>query len=61
MGVSNSGNEYQTPNPPLKSTTLVSIFEAGDSTTNLHTGLDMYRTPIEEMQGMQLKYATITI
>ena len=44
-----------------KNTTLISIFKAGDSTTNLHTALDMYKTPVTEMQGMQLKYATIII
>ena len=42
-----------------KNTTLLSIFKAGDSITNLHTALDMYKTPITEMQGMKLKYATI--
>ena len=37
----------------------VSVFKAGDSTTNLHTALDMYKEHIQEMQGMKLKYATI--
>ena len=36
-----------------KSTTLVSVFKAGDSTTNLHTALDMYK---EQLQGMTLEY-----
>ena len=39
-----------------KSTTLVSVFKAGDSTTNLHTALDMYREHFQEMQGMKTKY-----
>lgn len=39
-----------------KSTTLVSVFKAGDSTTNLHVALDMYREHITELQGMKLKY-----
>ena len=41
-----------------KNTTLVSIYEAGDSLTNLHTALDMYKTPVTEMQGMKLKCAS---
>ena len=40
-------------------TTLVSIYKAGDSLTNLHTALDMYKTPVTEMQEMKLKYATM--
>ena len=35
---------------------LLSVFKAGDSTTNLHTALDMYKEQIDEMQGMKLKY-----
>ena len=42
-----------------KNTTLLSIFRAGDSITNLHTALDMYKTAITEMQGMKLKYVTV--
>ena len=38
----------QHPNS-LKNTTLV---KAGDSTTNLHTALDMYKEHVSELQGM---------
>ena len=38
-----------------KNTTLISVFKAGDSTTNLHTALDMYKEHIKELQGMKLK------
>jgi hypothetical protein len=30
------------------------MFMAGDSTTNLHTALDMYREHLQELQGMEL-------
>ena len=40
-----------------KSATLLSVYKAGDSTTNLHTALDMYKEQIDELQGMKLKYA----
>lgn len=40
----------------IKETTLLSVFKAGDSTTNLHTALDMYQEYIRESQGMQIKY-----
>ena len=40
----------------LKNTILVSVFKAGDSTTNLHTALDMYKDHVTELQGMPLKY-----
>ena len=43
----------------LKSTTLVSVFKAGDSTTNLHTALDMYKEHVSELQGMTLKYGCL--
>ena len=39
-----------------KNTCLLSMFMAGDSTTNLHTCLDMYREQISELQGMGLRY-----
>ena len=39
----------------LKNTILVSVFKAGDSTTNLHTALDMYKEHVSELQGMALK------
>ncbi len=45
-----------TPHPnSVKKTVLVSVFKAGDSTSNLHTALDRYKEPIKEIQGMQLK------
>lgn len=44
----------QAPNS-MKNTTLLSVFNAGDSTTNLHTALDMYREHIRESQGMKIK------
>ena len=36
-----------------QNTTLLAVFRAGDSPINLHTALDQYREPIEEMQGMR--------
>ena len=39
-----------------KNTSLVSIFKAGDGTTNLHTALDMYKEHVTKMQGMKLRY-----
>lgn len=39
----------------MKGTTLLSMFRAGDSTTNLHIALDMYREHVKEIQGMQIK------
>ena len=38
-----------------KNTYLLSMFMAGDSTTNLHTALDMYKEQISEIQGMNLR------
>ena len=38
-----------------KNTCLISMFMAGDSTTNLDTCLSMYREQISELQGMVLK------
>ena len=35
-----------------QNTILVSVFKAGDSTTNLHTALDMYKYHVTELQGM---------
>lgn len=40
----------------MKNTALLSVFKAGDSTTNLHTSLDMYKEHVREAQGMQIKY-----
>lgn len=42
----------------MKNTALVSVFKAGDSTTNLHVALDMYKEHVSEMQGMQIRYFT---
>ncbi len=39
----------------VKRTVLLSVFNAGDSTTNLHLALDRYREHIDEAQGMQIK------
>ena len=40
-----------------KSTTSLSVFKVGDSATNLHTALDMYKEHIQEIHGMKIKYA----
>ena len=40
----------------MKRTTLLSVFKAGDSITNLHIALDMYREHVVEAQGMQIQY-----
>ena len=49
-----------THNPnSMKRTTLLSIFKAGDTTTNLHTALDMYGQHVVEAQGMKIKYDII--
>ena len=40
----------------LKGTSLISLVRAGDSTTNLHIALDMYREQVKELQGMVVKY-----
>lgn len=50
----------QHPNS-LKNTILVSVFKAGDSTTNLHTALDMYKEHVTELQGMPLKYGLLSV
>ena len=39
----------------MKNTALLSVFKAGDITTNLHTALDMYREHVKEAQGMKIK------
>ena len=44
-----------TKNPnSVKKTMLLSVFNAGDSTTNLHIALDRYREHIDECQGMKI-------
>lgn len=42
-----------------KNTCLLSMFMAGDSTTNLHTCLDMYSEQVSALQGMGLRYVTV--
>ena len=44
-----------------KNTCLVSMFTAGDTITNLHTALDMYREHIQELQGMELGLVTCIV
>ena len=39
----------------VKEKSLLSIFKAGDSTTNFHTAPEMYRELVIEAQGMQIK------
>jgi hypothetical protein len=39
----------------VKRTILLSVFNACDTTTNLHIALDRYREHITEAQGMQIK------
>ena len=46
-----------TANPnSMKGTALLSVFKAGDTTTNLHTALNMYKEHVIEAQGMLIKY-----
>ena len=40
----------------MKKTSLLSVFKAGDSTTNLHTALDMYREHVVKAQGMNIRF-----
>ena len=39
----------------VKNTALLSVFKAGNSTTNLHIALDMYREHVREAQGMKIR------
>lgn len=39
----------------VKTTALLSVFKAGDSPSNLHIALDMYKEHIKEAQGMKMK------
>lgn len=49
-----------TTNPnSMKNTTLLSIFKANDSTTNLHTALDIYKEHVKEAQEMKIGYEVI--
>ena len=46
-----------TANPnSMKNTSLLSVFEAGDTTTNLQTALNLYKEHVVEAQGMEIKY-----
>ena len=45
----------------LRNTILVSVFKVGDSTSNLHTALDMYKMYVTELQGMPLKYGLLSV
>jgi len=36
-----------------RNTSLLAVFKAGDSITNLHTALDQYRVQVEQLQGMK--------
>ena len=54
MAASNSTYSSATPSIPTHKRTQ--FLSAGDSTTNLHTALDMYKDHISELQGMTLKY-----
>ena len=40
----------------IKNTVLVLVFKAGDNIANLHTGLDMYKEHVKELQGMKLRW-----
>ena len=43
------------PHPnSVKKTILLSVFKAGDNTSNLHIALDRYKEHIQEAQGMQI-------
>ena len=42
-----------------RNSTLLAVFQAGDSTTNLHTALDQYREQITEIQGMKWRFVTL--
>lgn len=45
-----------TPHPnSVKKIVLLSVFKAGDSSTNLHIALDRYKDHIIEAQGMQIR------
>ena len=58
-----SVDKYRAPELPKEHHSCLS-FKAGDSTTNLHTALDMYKDHVQEMQGMQgmkLKYVKTTV
>ena len=42
-------------------TSLLSMFMASDSTTNLHTCLDMYYDQVTELQGMPLGFVILLL
>ena len=39
----------------VKNTALLSVFKVGNSTTNLHIALNMYREHVREAQGMKIR------
>lgn len=39
----------------MKSTDLLSVFKAGDTTTNLYTAMNMFKEHVIEAQGMNIK------
>lgn len=44
------------PHPnSIKNTTLLSVYKADDSTTNLHTALSRYKEHVSESQGMKVR------
>ncbi|KAL5506255.1 hypothetical protein EMCRGX_G007860 [Ephydatia muelleri] len=51
-----------TPTPnSVQNTCVFSVFEAGDSTTNLHMALDRYKPQIESLQGMKWREYSMRI
>ena len=40
----------------IKNTTVVALFQAGDSITNLTIALEQYKTHLQEIQGMKWRY-----
>ena len=39
----------------MRNTNVISVFKAGDSTTNLNIALGIYKEQVKEAIGMQLK------
>lgn len=44
----------------MKNTFILSVFNAGDSTTNLRTAIDMYKEHVSEAQGMPIGYEVLS-
>ena len=40
----------------IKNTTVLAVYKASDTPTNLRTALNQYQTHVEEMQGMSWRY-----